>query len=277
MARLVSAFLVVLLVTAPAGCGRAAAPVEFDFPVGDQCAFQLPRRPDDCVLSPPCMYTDAVVHLKQSDDGEFSVSAWRSEGMIRTRRPEPIPDRPADSPESAALQLPGILQALHVPARPISEICIAMRVDQDVHFGDFIAFYRALENTGVRKVQLVAELVDDPLRFVEIALASEQSRTAFFRQMRQYSEENGFEFSQHPWEVGNRFQIVGDGLAITAEQIEAAATGSAFRVMLELHPQANGTLPTEPMMNHLLSTFTDAVGRTDGAVLTGPYLSSLDE
>lgn len=142
MARLMSAFLALLLATAPAGCERAAAPIEFDFSVGDQCAFQLPRRPDDCVLLPPCMYVDAVVYLKPSDDGEFLVSAWRGEGMIQTRRPEPILDRRVGSPEDAALQLPEILQALDVPARPISEICIVMRVDQDVRFGDFIAFYR---------------------------------------------------------------------------------------------------------------------------------------
>jgi hypothetical protein len=161
MARLVPALFVVLLLTAPAGCGRPAAPVEFDFSVGDQCAFQLPRRPDDCVLRPPCMYADAVIHLKQSVEGEFSVSAWRGEGMIRTRRPEPIPDRLVDSPEHAALQLREILQTLNVPDRPISEICIVMRVDQNVSFGDVIAFYRALENAGVRKVQLFAELASD--------------------------------------------------------------------------------------------------------------------
>jgi hypothetical protein len=151
----------VLLLTAPVACGRVAAPVEFDFSVGDQCAFQLPRRPDDCVLRPPCMYTDAVVHLKQSAGGDFSVSAWRGEGMIRTRRPDPIPDRPVDSPEHAALRLPEILQTLNVPDRPLSEICIVMRVDQNISVGDFIAFYRALENAGVRKVQLYAELASD--------------------------------------------------------------------------------------------------------------------
>ncbi len=118
MTRLVSAFLVALLATSPGACGRTAAPVEFDFSVGDHCAFELPRRPDDCVLPPPCMYADAVLYLKQTDGGELSVTAWHGEGMIRTRRPEPIADRLVNSPESAARQLPEILDALGVSRPP---------------------------------------------------------------------------------------------------------------------------------------------------------------
>lgn len=270
MARLVSAFFVLLLASTPAGCGRTSGPVEFDFPIGDQCAFQLPRRPEDCVLRPPCMYTDAVIHLRKSDSGELFVTAWRSEELMQGRRPEPIEDRPVESPESAALHLPEMLRALDVPSRPISEICIVMRVDQNVSFGDFIAFYRALENVGVRKVQLFADLVGDPMRFVRVSIPSGQSRSAFFEQMRVFAGENGYEFAQSPWiwDAENRFEIVGDGLTITVERGESSAPGTAFRAMLELYPQADGTLPTEPRMDDLLSAFTAAVERTGGTAVT---------
>jgi hypothetical protein len=192
--------------------------------------------------------------------------------MIATRQPEPIPDRSVASPESAALQLPEILRVLDVPPRPISEMCIVMRVDQNISFGDFVAFYRALENTGVRKVQLFADLVDDPLRFVRITLPNGQGPAAFFAQMRVYAAANGFQFSQHPWEAESRFQIIADGLAITAE-----ASGGSFRAMLELHPRADGTLPTEPMMDHVLNTFAAAVARAEGSVVVVEPASYLNE
>lgn len=131
-----------------------------------------------------------------------------------------------------------------------------------------------MDHTGVRKIQLFADLVDDPLRFVRIALPNERSAAAFFQQMRVFAEENGFQFSQQPWETENRCLIVGNGFAITAT---SSSTGGAARAMLELHPRADGTLPTEAMMDQLLSRFAAAVERTGGTVLVVEPGSYLDE
>jgi hypothetical protein len=142
-----------------------------------------------------------------------------------------------------------------------------MDPDQNMRVGDVVAFHRALTAQRVRRVGLFAALVDDPLRFGRITL-SERSDAALFQQMRRYADEHGFVFSQHAWDADNRFQILGDGLAVTAERDDAPASQSAFRVMLELSPQANGTLPTEPVMDHLSATFAAAVESVDGAALS---------
>ncbi len=166
------------------------------------------------------------------------------------------------------------------PARPISEICVVMRVDQNVSFGDFIAFYRALDHTGVRKIQLFADLVDDPMRFVRITLPSGQNRIAFIQQMRKSTQRRTDSSSlgnPSAWDAESRFQIIGDGLAITVARSEASAPGSAFRAMLELYPQADDTLPTEPRMDQLLGTFTAAVGRTGGSAVVVEPAAYLDE
>jgi hypothetical protein len=142
-----------------------------------------------------------------------------------------------------------------------------MDPDQDMRVGDVVAFHRALTAQRVRRVGLFAVLVDDPLRFGRITLG-QRSDAVLFQQMRRYADEHGFTFSQHAWDAGNRFQIVGDGLAVTAEKVDAGASESAFRVMLELSPRADGTLPTEPMMDHLSETFAAAVESVDGAALS---------
>ncbi len=110
-------------------------------------------------------------------------------------------------------------------------------------------------------------LVDDPLRFGQITLG-QQSDAALFQQMRRYAEEHGLVFSQQAWDADNRFQIFGDGLSITATRIDAPASASAFRVMLELSPQADGTLPTQTKMDQLSRTFAAAVESVDGAALS---------
>ena len=241
--------------------------VHADFTVGDQCFYTLAERPDDCFERAPCMWSDADLHITQDGAGTFRLEAGSGGWSVRSETVERTAHASAASPEALARQLPDLLASLHESPPEVSGACVYMDPDQDMRIGDVVAFHRALTAQRVRRVGFFAVLVDDPLRFGQITLG-QQSDAALFQQMRQYAEERGFVFSQQAWDADNRFQILGDGLAITVTRIDAPASASAFRVMLELSPQTDGTLPTEPMMDHLSQTFAAAVDSVDGAALS---------
>lgn len=282
--RMIRSASIIAALGVTAGLCSCGAPerdaVEVDFIIGDQCFYSLDQRPDDCYERAPCMWSDADLHVREDENGMFSVEAGPGGWEVRSEPSERVVRASASSPEALARQLPQLLEALHDSPPPISQSCIAMNPDQDMRVGDLVAFHRALTNLGVRKVQLFAVLVDDPLRFVRITLSGPAADEMLVQQMRRFADENGFVFSQLPWQVEHRFQIVGDGLAIAVWRVDAPESQSAFRAMLELSPRSNGTLPTEPMMDRLLETFTAAATRVDGTAVsleqTSRELSSTD-
>ncbi|HCK83291.1 MAG TPA: hypothetical protein DHW63_01835 [Hyphomonadaceae bacterium] len=241
--------------------------VNADFILGDQCFYTLAQRPDDCFERAPCMWSDTDLHISEDDAGVFRLEADSGGWEVRSETPERTTYASAASPEALARQLPDLLASLHVSPPEVSQACVNMDPDQDMQVGDVVAFYRALTAQRVRRVGLFAVLADLPVRFGGITL-SQRNDAALIQQMRRYADEHGFVFSQHARDAENRFQILGNGLAITAERVDAPVSESAFRVMLELSPQGDGALPTETMMDQLSESFAAAVGSVDGAALS---------
>lgn len=252
------------------GCGAPEAnAIDVDIPVGDQCFHTLDRRPTDCYARAPCMWSDADLSVRESRHGVFSLQAGSGGWETRSAHAERSTQASGNSPEALARQLPQILARLHEAPPAVSHSCVYLRADQNLRFGDVIALHRALTAQGVRRVGIVATLVDDPLRFAQITFRA-RNDAAFIQQMRNYASANGFAFSQQPWEVEteSRFQILGNGVNIVGERVDAPVDDSAFSVMLELSPQSDGTLPTEQMMDQLFGTFAAAVARVGGAAVT---------
>lgn len=240
--------------------------IEVDFTIGDQCFYTLSQRPDDCYERAPCMWSDADVRLSE-DDGRYTIDAGPGGWEVRSEPSERVVHASASSPEALARQMPRVLAALHESPPPISESCVSLRPDQDTRTGDVAAFHRALTRAGVRRVDFFIELVDDPFRLARITLSRESDAAALIGEMRRFAEEYDLVFSQGSWEGERRFRITGDGLAISTFDVQVGSQ-SASNVMFALHPQSDGTLPTEPQMDHLFESFAAAVERVDGASIT---------
>ncbi|QGZ96475.1 hypothetical protein [Terricaulis silvestris] len=137
-----------------------------------------------------------------------------------------------------------------------------MRVDQDATVGDFVSFYRALEQMGFRAIRVFSELAEEPRRFGRIDLSDEPKRIAFVAHMRAFASAHGLEFHQEPWDEDDGFYMTGDGMTITCMRLRSAED---YQIMLELRPRSNGQTPTEPMMDELVAQFSTALSAIDGA------------
>jgi hypothetical protein len=140
---------------------RPEKTIVVDMPLNDQCFFYVTERPDDCDLG-LCMYADAVLDFSPTESGLFSLTT-RAYGDIwlggRPPRDEPpMSAITAPSPAAAAARLPEALAALDLHSRPIGDICVGVVADQDLHFGDVVAFRNALTALGLRKVAFRPEI-----------------------------------------------------------------------------------------------------------------------
>jgi hypothetical protein len=241
--------------------------VNADVTIGDQCFFTLSQRPDDCFEHQPCMWSDADLYVAEGEGGSFRLEARPGGWETRSGSIERTVYTSAPSPEALAGQLPDVLASLHESPPTVSHACVYMNPDQSMRVGDVVAFHRALTAQHVRAVKLTAVLVDDPWRFGRITL-SQRNDAALIEQMRRYAAENNFVFSQHDWDADNHFQILGNGLEISAERLEALPSQSAFRVMFISSPRSDGTLPSETMMDQDVEALTAAVEPVHGATFS---------
>lgn len=145
-----------------ASCDRSEIEaINADVSLGDQCFYALAQRPDDCFERAPCMWSDAVVSVREDDAGAFRLEASSGGWELPSDQPQRTTSASAMSPDALARQLPELLATLHDAPPPVTQACVLMHPDQDMRFADVAAFHKALTAQRVRHVSLFVELADD--------------------------------------------------------------------------------------------------------------------
>jgi hypothetical protein len=157
-----STLFLMLAAHALANCTQPATDVvELDFPVGDQCFFAVPQRPNDCGQYAPCIYSDADIRLYPGPNNQLRMEAIFGGWTNNDRDASQAIDIGADSPQALAEHTPEVLAALGAHSGTISGSCFFLNPDQATQFGDILAFHRALAAGGARKVGYYAVLAED--------------------------------------------------------------------------------------------------------------------
>jgi len=167
VARRLLAFSALLALAQLSACVRESA-VDFsramdkDVTVGDQCAFTMPVRPDDCFEYAPCIYSDANIRLYRDDAGALHMFAdsagWVGGPPADTR----VSDLSANQPAELAHAFPEMLRRLHENPPDPRDACVILNPDHSLSVGEIAAFHDALAAQRLRKIAFYVTLAEEP-------------------------------------------------------------------------------------------------------------------
>lgn len=134
--------------------------IQIDFAIGDQCAWMPPERPDNCASHPPCIYSDADLHIQRTSTGAYQLTANAS-GWGGNHPSDREITTDATSVNALAMQFPNVLRALDGETQVPSSACVYLNPSQDMSVGDVVAFHDAIAAQRVRKIGFYSVLADD--------------------------------------------------------------------------------------------------------------------